>query len=129
MSRRRSDSLAAKGVQVVYDSVGKTTFEKGFDVLAPRGLMALFGQSSGAAGPFDPQTLNAKGSLFVTRPTLVHYVASREDLLARASEVLGWVKDGSLKLRIDRAVPLADAANAHRALAGRETTGKVLLIP
>jgi len=118
-----------KGVQVVYDSVGKTTFEKGFDVLAPRGLMALFGQSSGAALPFDPQTLNAKGSLFVTRPTLAHYTASREELLARASEVLGWVKDGSLKLRIDRAAPLAEAANAHRALQARETTGKVLLIP
>jgi len=118
-----------KGVQVVYDSVGKTTFEKGLDVLAPRGLMALFGQSSGAAGPFDPQMLNTKGSLFVTRPTLAHHTASREELLKRAGEVLGWVKDGSLKLRIGRTYPLAEAAAAHRALQGRETTGKVLLIP
>jgi NADPH2:quinone reductase len=120
---------SGKGVQVVYDSVGKTTFEKGLDVLAPRGFMVLFGQSSGVVGPFDPQILNQKGSLFVTRPTLVHYVASREELLKRAGEVLGWVKDGSLKLRIDRAVPLEKAADAHRALQARETSGKVLLIP
>ncbi len=118
-----------KGVAVVYDSVGKTTFEKGLDVLAPRGMMALFGQSSGAVAPIDPQVLNAKGSLFLTRPTLFHYAASRSELLGRASEVLGWVADGTLPLRIDREVPLANAAAAHRALEARETSGKVLLIP
>ncbi len=118
-----------KGVAVVYDSVGKTTFEKGLDVLALRGTMALFGQSSGAVAPIDPQILNAKGSVFLTRPTLFHYVASREELVARSRDVLGWVKDGSLPLRIDRALPLAEAAAAHRALEARETSGKVLLIP
>jgi NADPH2:quinone reductase len=118
-----------KGVQAVYDSVGKTTFEKGFDVLAPRGTMALFGQSSGPVSPIDPQILNQKGSLFLTRPTLFHYVVSTADLLARAGEVLAWVKDGSLPVRIDRTVPLADAAAAHRALEARETTGKVLILP
>jgi NADPH2:quinone reductase len=118
-----------KGVAVVYDSVGKTTFEKGLDVLALRGTMALFGQSSGAAAPIDPQILNAKGSVFLTRPTLFHYVASREDLVARAGDVLSWVKDGSLPIRIDRALPLGDAPAAHRALEARETSGKVLLVP
>ena len=117
------------GVQVVYDSVGKTTFEKGLDVLAPRGMMVLFGQSSGPAGPFDPQILNQKGSLFVTRPTLGHYAASREELLERAGEIFGWVRAGTLKVRVDREVPLSRAAEAHRALEGRETTGKVLLVP
>ncbi|MEO8585147.1 MAG: quinone oxidoreductase, partial [Acidobacteriota bacterium] len=105
-----------KGVQAVYDSVGKTTFEKGLDVLAPRGTMALFGQSSGPAGPLDPQILNQKGSVFLTRPSLFHYVASREDLVARAGDVLSWVKDGSLPIRIDRTFPLAEAGAAHRAL-------------
>jgi NADPH:quinone reductase len=118
-----------KGVQVVFDSIGKTTFEKGFDVLAPRGTMVLFGQSSGAAPPIDPQILNTKGSLFLTRPLLFHYIASRQELLARAGDVLAWVKDGSLPLRVDREVPLADAVAAHRALEARETAGKVLLIP
>jgi NADPH2:quinone reductase len=117
------------GVQVVYDSVGATTFLKGFDCLAPRGLMALFGQSSGPVDPLDPQLLNQKGSLFVTRPTLAHYVATPAELRWRAGEVLGWIRDGSLKLRIDRAVPLAFAGDAHRALEARETTGKVLLVP
>ena len=125
-TRRLTDG---KGVQAVYDSVGKTTFEKGLDVLAPRGTMALFGQSSGPAGPIDPQVLNAKGSVFLTRPSLFHYVASREELLARAGDVLSWVKDGSLPLRVDREVPLADAAAAHRALEARETSGKVLILP
>jgi NADPH2:quinone reductase len=120
---------AGKGVQAVYDSVGKTTFEKGFDVLAPRGTMALFGQSSGPVRPIDPQVLNQKGSLFLTRPTLFHYAASREDLLARAGDVLSWVKDGSLPLRIDRTYPLAEAGAAHRALEARETSGKVLIVP
>lgn len=117
------------GVQVVYDSVGATTFAGGFDCLAPRGLMALFGQSSGPVAPFDPQLLNQKGSLFVTRPTLGHYIANTDELRWRASEVLGAVADGTLSVRIDRELPLADAALAHRALESRETSGKVLLVP
>jgi NADPH2:quinone reductase len=117
------------GVQVVYDSVGKTTFLKGFDCLAPRGLMVLFGQSSGPVDPLDPQILNQKGSLFLTRPSLQHYVATRSELLDRADQVLGWVSDGSLHLRIGAEFPLAEAAQAHQELEGRRTTGKLLLIP
>ena len=117
------------GVQVVYDSVGATTFLKGFDCLASRGMMALFGQSSGPVGPFDPQLLNQKGSLFLTRPTLGHYVANREELRWRAGDVLGWLRDGTLRLRTDRALPLAEAPEAHRALESRQTKGKVLLAP
>ena len=120
---------AGKGVQVVYDSVGKTTFDKGFNCLALRGLMVLYGQSSGPLGPFDPQVLNAKGSLFLTRPSLVHHVATRDELLARAGDVLGWIRDGKLRLRTEFEFALKDAAEAHRALEGRKTTGKVLLIP
>jgi NADPH:quinone reductase len=118
-----------RGVNVVYDSVGKTTFDKGLACLAPRGLMALFGQSSGPVPPFDPQVLSQRGSLYLTRPTLVHYTATREELLARAGDVLSWVADGSLKLTMEREFPLAEAAAAHRALEGRQTTGKVLLVP
>jgi NADPH:quinone reductase len=118
-----------KGLQVVYDSVGKTTFDKGFNCLAPRGMMALYGQSSGPIGTFDPQILGAKGSLFLTRPSLVAYTASRQELLQRAGDVLGWIRDGKLKLRTEFEFPLKDAAEAHRALEGRRTTGKVLLIP
>ncbi len=125
-SRRLTDG---RGVQVVYDSVGKTTFEKGLLSLAPRGTMVLFGQSSGPVAPLDPQVLAQKGSLFLTRPTLGHYVASREDLLRRAGEVLGWVAEGTLRLRIEHEFPLRDAAAAHAALEGRKTTGKVLLRP
>jgi NADPH2:quinone reductase len=117
------------GVQVVYDSVGRATFEGSLDCLAPRAMMVLFGQSSGKVPPFDTQTLAAKGSLFLTRPTLFAYVAAREELLARAREVMGWVQDGSLRLRVDAEVPLARVADAHRRLEGRETSGKVLLIP
>lgn len=117
------------GVDVVYDSVGKTTFAKGLDCLAPRGMMVLYGQSSGPVAPFDPQILNQKGSLFLTRPSLGHYVATRAELIERASAVLGWVADGSLKVRVGREFPLAAAAEAHRELEGRNTTGKVLLIP
>jgi NADPH2:quinone reductase len=117
------------GVQVVYDSVGKTTFEKGLNCLVRRGMMVLFGQSSGPVGPFDPRVLNEKGSLFLTRPSLVHYTATRDELLARANRVLGWVAGHALSVRIDRELPLADAAEAHRALESRQTTGKVLLIP
>lgn len=116
-----------KGVDVVYDSVGAATFLQGLDLLVPRGMMVLFGASSGPVPAFDPQLLNQKGSLFLTRPTLVHYVLTREDLLWRAGDVLGWVADGSLQVRIDRTLPLADAARAQEALAARETSGKVLL--
>jgi NADPH2:quinone reductase len=117
------------GVQVVYDSVGKTTFEKGLSCLARRGMMVLYGQSSGPVGPFDPQVLNQKGSLFLTRPTIVHYIATRAELLARAGDLLGWIQRGRLNVRIDRELPLAQAAEAHRLLEARKTTGKVLLIP
>jgi NADPH2:quinone reductase len=118
-----------KGVQVVYDGVGRTTFEKSLDSLALRGMMVLFGQSSGPVPAFEPQLLNAKGSLFLTRPSLHHYSATREELVQRASDVLGWIAEGKLRLRIDREVSLAQAAEAHRALEGRETKGKVLLVP
>ena len=118
-----------RGVQVVYDSVGRTTFEAGLDCLALRGTMVLFGQSSGAVAPFDPQILNRKGSLFLTRPTLWHYTASREELLGRANAVFGGVVDGSLKVRIDREFPLAAAPEAHRLIESRATSGKVLLVP
>jgi NADPH:quinone reductase len=117
------------GVHVVYDSVGQTTFAKGLNCLVPRGMMVLYGQSSGPVDPLDPQVLNQKGSLFLTRPTVVHYVATRPELVHRASEVLGWVADESLKVRIERELALAAAAEAHRELEGRRTTGKVLLIP
>ena len=118
-----------RGVQVVYDSVGRTTFDGSLASLAPRGMLVSFGQSSGAVPPFDPLRLSQGGSLYLTRPTLIHYVGSREELLSRAGEVLGWVRDGTLRVRVDREVPLADAAAAHRALEARETAGKVLLIP
>ena len=117
------------GVQVVYDSVGRTTFDRSLRCLAPRGTMVLYGQSSGPVGPFDPQVLNQRGSIFLTRPVLGHYTATRTELLARANEVLGWVRDGILRLRIERAFPLSQAAEAHRQLQGRATTGKLLLIP
>jgi len=120
---------SGKGVQVVYDSVGKTTFEKGFNCLAPRGVMALYGQSSGPVGSFDPQILNAKGSLFLTRPSLGHYIATRDELLQRAGELLGWIREGTLRVRMEFEFPLKDAPEAHRALEGRRTTGKVLLVP
>jgi NADPH2:quinone reductase len=116
------------GVQVVYDTVGRTTFLKGLDCLAPRGMMVLCGQSSGPVGPFDPQLLNQKGSLFLTRPTLAHHVLTRAELLQRSQELLGWVADGSLAVRIGLELPLAAAAEAHAELEARRTTGKVLLI-
>jgi NADPH2:quinone reductase len=120
---------AGRGVDVVYDSVGKTTFDKSLRSLRPRGMLVLFGQSSGAVSPMDPQTLAAKGSLFLTRPTLGHYTATRDELVSRSNDLFSWVKAGELKVRIDRTFPLADAAEAHRALESRATTGKVLLIP
>ncbi len=118
-----------KGVQVVYDSVGKTTFEKGLNCLARRGMMVLFGQSSGAVGPIDPQVLNQKGSIYLTRPSLFHYIELREELLERSGQVLRWIRDGALRLSIFREMPLAQAADAHRLLEARQTAGKVLLIP
>ena len=118
-----------RGVNVVYDSVGKTTFEKSLSCLVRRGLMALFGQSSGPVGPIDPQVLNQKGSLYLTRPTLFHYVASREELLERSGQVLGWVRDGKLRLSIFREIPLSEAALAHRILESRQSTGKLLIVP
>ena len=120
---------SGRGVQVVYDSVGRTTFLAGLDLLAPRGMMVLFGQSSGAAPPFDPQLLNQKGSLFLTRPSLAHYTAARDELLWRARELFEWVASGRLTVRIGAEFPLDRAAEAHRALEGRGTTGKVLLAP
>ena len=117
------------GLQVVYDSVGKTTFEKGLNCLTRRGMMVLYGQSSGPIASFDPQVLSQKGSLFLTRPTLAHYVATRAELVARAGEVLSWVKSGTLKVRIEHEFSLAETAEAHRALEARKTTGKLLLIP
>ncbi len=118
-----------KGVEVVYDSVGKTTFEKGLNILRPRGMMVLFGGSSGAVPPFDLIALSQKGSLYVTRPTLVNYTATREELVARSSAVFGMIASGKLKLRIEYMYPLAEAQRAHRELEGRKTTGKLLLIP
>jgi len=118
-----------KGVNVVYDGVGKATFEKGLNVLLPRGYMVLFGGSSGAVPPFDLIKLSQKGSLFITRPTLVHYTLTREELERRAGDVLGWIAAGKLKIRVHQTYPLAEAAQAHRDLEGRKTTGKLLLIP
>jgi NADPH2:quinone reductase len=118
-----------RGVQVVYDSVGKTTFEKSLNCLAPRGYLVLFGQASGPVPAFDPQVLNQKGSLFLTRPTLGNYTATPEELTARAGDVLGWVASGRLRLKIDSSLPLAEAAEAHRRLASRGTSGKLLLVP
>jgi NADPH2:quinone reductase len=118
-----------KGVHVVYDSVGKTTFEKGLNVLRPRGYMVLFGGSSGAVPPFDLIALSQKGSLYVTRPTLGAYIATREELVERSSSVFGMMAAGKLKLRIEHTYSLAEAQRAHRDLEGRKTTGKLLLTP
>lgn len=125
-TRRLTDG---KGVQVVYDSVGKDTFLQSLNCLAPRGMLALFGQSSGSVPPFDPGLLAQKGSLFLTRPSLAHYAATREELLWRAGEVFAWIGAGKLHLRIEKTFPLAEAAEAHRQLEGRQTTGKVVLLP
>ena len=118
-----------RGVDVVYDSVGKDTFEKSLNCLASRGLLALFGFSSGAVAPFDPAVLGAKGSLFLTRPGLNQYIATREELVGRAGDLFAWLAAGKLKVAIDRVWPLADAAEAHSALEARRTAGKLLLVP
>jgi NADPH2:quinone reductase len=117
-----------RGVDVVYDSVGKTTFDKSLNSLRPRGTLALFGQSSGPVPPFDPAILNGKGALYLTRPSLGHYLLTREELLWRAGDVLNWLASGRLKLRIDRVYPLTQAADAHRDLESRKTAGKLVLI-
>ena len=118
-----------KGVDVVYDGVGKTTFDKDLNILRPRGYLALFGGSSGPVPPFDPIKLSQKGSLFLTRPSLVNYIATREELEHRANDVLGWIAAGKLKLRIAHIYKLADAHQAQRDLEGRKTTGKLILVP
>ena len=120
---------SGKGVNVVYDSVGKTTFEKGLNVLVPRGMMVLFGGSSGAVAPLDPLVLTQKGSIFLTRPSLTHYILTSEELQARAGAVFEMIRAGKLKLRIEHIYPLSEAQRAHRDLEGRKTTGKLLLIP
>jgi NADPH2:quinone reductase len=125
-TRRLTDG---KGVNVVYDSVGKTTFDKSLNCLKPRGYMVLYGQSSGPVPLLNPQVLNAKGSLFLTRPSLGHYTADRAELLQRANDLIKWIEAGELSVRIDKTFPLAEAAEAHRYLEDRKTKGKLLLIP
>lgn len=119
----------SKGVDVVYDSVGKDTFDKSLNCLKLRGHMVLFGSSSGAIPPIDPMALMSKGSLFFTRPYLGHYIASREELLWRMNDLFAWIQAGELKLHIDKTFPLADVAEAHRYLSDRQSKGKILLVP
>jgi NADPH2:quinone reductase len=118
-----------RGADVVYDSVGKTTFDDSLAALRIRGMMVLYGGSSGQVPPFDPQRLNSGGSLFVTRPTLVHYVADRAELLWRAGDLFDWIAKGELEVRVGATYPLADARRAHEDLESRRTTGKLLLLP
>jgi NADPH2:quinone reductase len=120
---------SGKGVDVVYDSVGKTTFDKGLNLLRPRGMMVLYGGSSGAVAPIDPLVLTQKGSIFLTRPSLGNYIATAQELQQRAGAVFGMIGEGKLKLRIEHVYPLAEAQQAHRDLEGRKTTGKLLLLP
>ncbi|MFI7110023.1 quinone oxidoreductase family protein [Nonomuraea sp. NPDC050227] len=123
-----ADALRGR-IHVVYDGVGRTTFDGGLEALRPRGLMALYGAASGPVPPLDPQVLNRAGSLFLTRPTLVHYVAEREELLWRAADLFGWIASGQLRINVSERYPLAEARRAHEDLAARRTTGKLLLIP
>jgi len=125
-TRRLTDG---KGVEVVYDGVGKTTFLKSLDCLKPRGCMVLYGQASGPVDPLNPQLLNQKGSLFLTRPTIAHYLLTREELLWRVGDLFSWLEAGQLKVRLDRTFPLAQAASSHLYMEGRQTKGKVLLVP
>lgn len=118
-----------QGLPVVYDSVGRDTFDRSLDCLALRGMLVLFGQASGRVPPLDPQVLNAKGSVFLTRPSLHHYTHTREELLSHAEEVLQWIGDGTIRLRIDQSFPLSRAAEAHAYLQSRQALGKILLIP
>ena len=121
--------IAGGGVDVIYDGVGKSTFDADLNLLRPRGYLALFGASSGAVPPFDPIKLAQKGSLFLTRPTLAHYIAKREELEQRAGDLFAMIGEGKLKVRVHKEVPLAEAAQAHRDLEGRRTMGKLLLVP
>jgi NADPH:quinone reductase len=121
--------LAPRGVEVVYDSVGASTFGKSLNCLRPRGYMVLYGQSSGPVPSVDPGTLVAKGSLFFTRPSLAHYSMTRDEILSRTLDLFRWIEAGELKFKVDHVFPLAEAAKAHEAMAGRQTTGKVVLIP
>lgn len=116
-----------QGVAVVYDSVGRDTFDRSLECLAVRGMLVLYGSASGPVAPVDPRTLNSKGSLFLTRPSLHHYTHTRAELLARAGDVLGWVRDGTLRLRLDRTYPLRAARDAHARLEGRQALGKIVL--
>ncbi len=118
-----------RGVDVVYDSVGKDTFDKSLNCLRRRGTMVLYGQSSGSVPPLDPQVLNVKGSIFLTRPFLAHYTADRAELMQRTGDLFKWIAAGELKVRIDKTFPLAQAPEAHRYLEGRQSKGKVLLLP
>ncbi|MFQ5789637.1 MAG: quinone oxidoreductase [Acidobacteriota bacterium] len=118
-----------QGLDVVYDSVGKDTFDRSLNCLRPRGMLVLYGQSSGPVSGFDPGILAQRGSSFLTRPSLAHYCLNRKELLRRAQDLFSWLQAGELKLKIDRSLPLADSAEAHRLLEGRKTTGKLLLIP
>jgi NADPH:quinone reductase len=122
------EATGGKGCAAVYDSVGRTTFDKSLNCVALRGMLALYGQSSGPVLAFDPARL-AKNGIFLTRPSLAHYTHSREELLWRARDLFGWIAEGKLHIRIDREIPLRDAAEAHRLLEGRKTTGKLLLVP
>ena len=121
--------VGEKSLDVVFDGVGAATFDKSIDLLRPRGMMVTFGNASGPVPDISPLTLSQKGSLFLTRPTLAHYVQTRDELLGRASDLFGWIAAGDLAVRIDARYPLENAADAHRALQSRQTTGKVLLIP
>jgi NADPH2:quinone reductase len=121
--------ITGSGVAVVYDAVGRSTWESSLDSLRPRGMLVSFGNASGPVGPIDPLVLSRKGSLFLTRPTLVHYTATRDELEQRAGDLFNWIRAGELHIRIDRQLKLADAAEAQRALEARETAGKVLLLP
>ena len=123
------DLTGRKGVDVVYESVGLTTFDQSLNCLRPRGYLVLYGQASGVVPPVDPQILNSKGSLFLTRPSIVHYTANRDAILERTDDLFGWIADDRLEVRIDRTFPLEDAADAHRYIEGRQTKGKLLLIP
>lgn len=127
--QKAREITGGKGVDVVYDGVGQSTWEGSLNSLRIRGMLALYGQSSGPVAPFNPQILNQKGGLFLTRPSLWHYTQTRQELLWRAGDVMRWALEGNLKVRIGAEFPLAQAAQAHMALQGRETTGKVLLVP
>lgn len=129
VAARVREITGGKGVEVVYDGVGRSTFGASLDSLARRGTLALYGGASGPVEPVDPMTLNTKGSVFLTRPTLAHHVESRDELLARAGDVFGWITSGTVDFRIGARYPLADAGRAHADLEGRRTTGKLLLVP